>query len=50
MICLIVGGSDTYAVLVCGNDPDLPKAATIFQHDLMGFKNVLTDCRIVGVR
>lgn len=50
MIYLIVGGSDTYAVLVCGNDPDLPKAAAIFQHDLIGFKSVLTDCRIVGVR
>lgn len=39
-----------YAVLVCGNDPSLPKAAAIFERDLLGFKSVLTDNRIVGVR
>ena len=50
MICLIVGGSDTYAVLVCGSDPASQKAATIFENDLMDFKNVLTDNRIVGIR
>lgn len=39
-----------YAVLVCGNDPSSPKNAAIFQRDLVGFKSVLTDNRIVGVR
>ncbi|XP_022799609.1 uncharacterized protein LOC111337538 isoform X3 [Stylophora pistillata] len=45
-----IGGSDTYAVLVCGSDPDSPKTAAIFHQDLIGFKSVLTDSRIVGVR
>lgn len=46
----LAGGSDVYAVLVCGNDPSSPKNAAIFQRDLLGFKSVLTDNRIVGVR
>lgn len=46
----IVGGSDVYAVLVCGNDPSSPNSAAIFNKDLLGFKSVLTDNRIVGVR
>ena len=46
----LVGGSDIYAVLVCGNDPYSPPAAAVFQRDLIGFKSVLTDSRIVGVR
>lgn len=47
---LLAGGSNIYAVLVCGNDPYSPKAAAVFERDLFGFKSVLTDSRIVGVR
>ena len=46
----IAGGSDVYAVLVCGNDPSSAKTAAIFERDLLGFKSVLTDSRIVGLR
>ena len=46
----LAGGSDVYAVLVCGSDPSSPKSAAIFKRDLIGFKGVLTDNRIVGVR
>ena len=46
----IAGGSDVYAVLVCGNDTFSPKAAAIFKRDLLGLKSVLTDNRIVGLR
>ena len=50
MSLLIAGGSDVYAVLVCGNDPSSAKTAAIFERDLLGFKSVLTDNRIVGLR
>ena len=39
-----------YAVLVCGDDPSSSKSAAVFKRDLLGFKSVLTDNRIVGVR
>ena len=46
----IAGGSNVYAVLVCGNDPSSPKSAAIFERDLLDFESVLTDNRIVGLR
>lgn len=49
LFCL-VGGSDIYAVLVCGNDPKDKINAAVFDSDLYEFKNVLEDCRIIGVR
>ena len=49
LFCL-VGGSDIYAVLVCGNDSKDKINAAVFDRDLYEFKNVLEDCRIIGVR
>ena len=44
------GGSDMYAVLICGNDPDVKRNAAVFERDLCGIESVLTDSRIVGIR
>lgn len=49
-IFCLVGGSDIYAVLVCGNDSKDKINAAVFDRDLYEFKNVLEDCRIIGVR
>lgn len=46
----VTGGSNTYAVLVCGNDAHSEDTAAVFQRDLYGMKSVLTDPRVVGIR
>ena len=46
----VAGGSDVYAVLVCGNDAHSQVNAAVFERDLYGMKSVLTDPRVVGIR
>lgn len=46
----VAGGSDIYAVLVCGSDVHSSENAAVFERDLHGMKMVLTDPRVVGIR
>ena len=47
---ILVGGSNTYAVLICGNDSNSLVNAAVFKRDLFELENILTDSRIIGVR